>query len=162
MCIRDRDERNQPFSGAWPAWWMREFDNSEWISGRTPIGYDLGNIRTNVKDSLNGISPSLYVIKKFQVSNQDSSSLRPLLLRINYNDGFIAWLNGKEIARANNGVKNSHIYWDQISYRANSTSTRLTNIRVGTSDDLLIDGENTIAIQPVSYTHLTLQTSDLV
>ena len=25
------DERNQPFSGTWPAWWMREFDNSEWI-----------------------------------------------------------------------------------------------------------------------------------
>ena len=149
------DERNQPFAGTWPAWWMREFDNSEWISGRTPIGYDLGNIRTNVKDWLNGISPSLYVIKKFQVNKEDSSSLRPLLLRINYNDGFIAWLNGKEIARANNGVKNSHIYWDQVSYRANSTSARLTNIRVGTADDLLIDGENTIAIQLNNHNPLT-------
>ena len=32
------DERTQPFAGTWPAWWMREFDHSEWISGRTPIG----------------------------------------------------------------------------------------------------------------------------
>ena len=149
------DEKNQPFSGTWPAWWMREYDNSEWRSGRTPIGYDLGNIRTNVKDSLNGISPSLYVIKKFQVGKEDSSSLRPLLLRINYNDGFIAWLNGKEIARANNGIKNSHIYWDQVSYRASSTSTRLTNIRVGTANDLLINGENTIAIQLNNHNPLT-------
>ena len=65
------DERNQPFSGAWPAWWMREFDNSEWISGRTPIGYDLGNIRTNVKDWLNGISPSLYCLLYTSPSPRD-------------------------------------------------------------------------------------------
>ena len=149
------DEKNQPFAGTWPAWWMNEFDNSQWKTGRTPIGYDLGNIRTNVKNIIHGVSPSLYVIKKFDVSNQDASSSKPLLLSINYNDGFIAWLNGKEIARANNGSKNAHIYWDQVSYRANSTSTRLTDIRLGLSDDYLIEAENTIAIQLNNHNPLT-------
>ena len=149
------DEKNQPFAGSWPSWWMNDFNNSNWKTGRLPIGYDLGNIRTNVKDSIYGISPSIYVIKTFQVSDADSSSSRPLTLSINYNDGFIGWLNGKEIGRANNGVKNSHIYWDQVTYRAGSTSTRLTDLQIGTSNELLKNGQNTLAIQVNNHNPLT-------
>ena len=149
------DENNQPFAGNWPSWWMNDFNNSNWKTGRLPIGYDLGNIRTNVKDSIYGISPSIYVIKTFQVSDADSSSSRPLTLSINYNDGFIGWLNGKEIGRANNGVKNSHIYWDQVTYRAGSTSTRLTDLQIGPSNELLKNGQNTLAIQVNNHNPLT-------
>ena len=41
------NENNQPFAGNWPSWWMNDFNNSNWKTGRLPIGYDLGNIRTN-------------------------------------------------------------------------------------------------------------------
>ena len=149
------DANDQPFAGNWPAWWTNQFDHSNWKTGRTPIGYDLGSIRTNVKTKLYGISPSLYVRKKFSVSAQDANSQRSLLLNINYNDGFIAWLNGKEISRANNGETKSHIYWDQVSYRASSSSTRFTKLRVGTSRELLKTGENILAIQVTNNDPLT-------
>ena len=149
------DANDQPFAGNWPTWWVNQFDHSNWKTGRTPIGYDLGSIRTNVKTKLYGISPSLYVRKKFSVSAQDANSQRPLLLSINYNDGFIAWLNGKEISRANNGEAKSHIYWDQVSYRAGSSSTRFTKLRVGTSREFLRTGENTLAIQVTNNDPLT-------
>ena len=93
--------------------------------------------------------------KSFSVSVQNAASQRPLVLSINYNDGFIAWLNGKEISRANNGESKSHIYWDQVSYRTGSSSTRFTNLRVGTSKELLMTGENTLAIQVTNNDPLT-------
>jgi len=149
------DANDQPFAGNWPAWWTNQFNHSDWKAGRTPIGYDLGTIRTNVKTKLYGISPSLYVIKKFSVSSQEAESQRPLVLNINYNDGFIAWLNGKEISRSNNGEAKSHIYWDQISYLTGPSSTRFTRLRVGTSKNLLMAGENTLAIQVTNNDPLT-------
>ena len=149
------DANDQPFAGNWPAWWANQFDHSSWKTGRTPIGYDLGSIRTNLKTKLYEISPSLYLRKSFSVSAQNAASQRPLVLSINYNDGFIAWLNGKEISRANNGESKSHIYWDQVSYRAGSSSTRLTKLRVGTSEELLMTGENTLAIQVTNNDPLT-------
>lgn len=149
------DSNDQPFAGNWPAWWTNQFDHSNWKTGRTPIGYDLGTIRTNVRSQLYGISPSLYVRKEFSVSAQDATSQRPVILSINYNDGFIAWLNGKEISRANNGEAKSHIYWDQISYRAGSSSTRFTNLKVGTSREILKAGENNLAIQVTNNDPLT-------
>jgi hypothetical protein len=149
------DSNDQPSAGNWPTWRANRFDHSNWKTGRTPIGYDLGSISTNVKSQLYGISPSLYVRKKFSVSAQDANSQRPLVLSINYNDGFIAWLNGKEISRANNGEAKSHIYWDQISYRTGSLSTRFTKLRVGTSKEILKAGENTLAIQVTNNDPLT-------
>ncbi|MDG1853089.1 MAG: hypothetical protein P8I97_02935, partial [Verrucomicrobiales bacterium] len=68
------DSNDQPFAGNWPAWWTNQFDHSNWKTGRTPIGYDLGTIRTNVRSQLYGISPSLYVRKEFSVSAQDATS----------------------------------------------------------------------------------------
>ena len=31
------DENNQPFAGNWPSWWMNDFNNSNWKTGRLPI-----------------------------------------------------------------------------------------------------------------------------
>ena len=92
------DANDQPFAGNWPAWWTNQFNHSDWKAGRTPLGYELGTIRTNVKTKLYGSSPSLYVIKKFSVSSQEAESQRPLVLNINYNHGFIAWLNAKAVS----------------------------------------------------------------
>jgi hypothetical protein len=141
------DGNNQPFVGSSPIWRAADFNDSLWQIGNTPIGYDLGTINTNLGNILRGISPSLYVRKSFNVPANKASSSRPLILRINYNDGFIAWVNGTEIARANTGADKAHIFFDQVAYRGSSIGTSTSDFNLGTTSALLSPGDNTLAIQ---------------
>ncbi len=141
------DENGQPFVGSYPPWRNAGFNDSLWSNGNTPIGYDLGSINTNLGNTLRGISPSLYVRKGFNVPAGKASSSRPLILRINYNDGFIAWVNGVEVARANAGAEKAHLYFDQVAYRGSTVGTATSSFNLGNSSSLLLPGENTLAIQ---------------
>ncbi|MCP4846798.1 MAG: hypothetical protein GY899_02490 [Verrucomicrobiaceae bacterium] len=145
------DENEQPFVGSYPPWRNPDFNDSLWLNGDTPIGYDLGNIKTNLGNTLRGISPSLYVRKGFNVPAGMASSSRPLILRINYNDGFIAWVNGIEVARANAGEEKAHLYFDQVAYRGSSIGTATSSFNLGSSSALLSPGENTLAIQIANH-----------
>lgn len=141
------DENGQPFVGSYPPWRNSGFNDSLWSDGNTPIGYDLAGINTNLGNTLRGISPSLYVRKGFNVLASKASSSRPLILRINYNDGFIAWINGVEVARANAGAAKAHLYFDQIAYRGSTIGTATSSFNLGNSSSFLVPGENTLAIQ---------------
>jgi hypothetical protein len=141
------DQNNQPYVGSNPSWRSEDFNDSLWKNGRTPIGYDLGSIRTDLGSTLRRVSPSLYVRKSFSVPDGKASSSSPLILRINYNDGFIAWINGVEVARANAGEQKAHIYFDQVAYRASTIGTSTSSFNLGRSSSLLVPGENTLAIQ---------------
>jgi len=146
------DENEQPYVGSGAPWWSEAFDDSTWETGNTPIGFDLGTIATNVRSEMRDITPSLYVRKTFTASASQANSNNDLVLRINCNDGFIAWLNGVEVARCNMGADKAHIYADQLAYRGASTSTATTDITLGSASDLLENGGNTLAIQVANYT----------
>lgn len=145
------DDNDQPFVGSGPAWWAPSFDASTWRRGNMPIGYSLGAISTNLSSTLSNKSPSFYVRKEFTASPAQASSNQNLTLRINFNDGFIAWLNGVEIARENMGAAKAHLYHDQLSYRQASTSTATKDFDLGITSGLLNSGENTLAIQVNNY-----------
>ncbi len=146
------DADDQPFAGSGPAWWSPGFSDALWDVGPTPIGFELGAIATNVGAALDGVSPSLYVRKTFTASAGDAASGSDLILRINYNDGFIAWINGKEADRANMGAEKAHIYHDQISYRSTPNSTATQDFNLGAASAFLTDGANLLAIQVGNYT----------
>lgn len=155
------DANEQPFIGAAPAWWSPNFNDDVWESGNLPIGYSSGSISTNLGTQLRDISPSFYVRKNFNASAASAGSSQQLQLEIEYNDGFIAWLNGVEVARENMGATKAHIYHDQLSYRASTQSTTTRTIDLGVSSNLLQDGENTLAIQINNYTINTSMRLDL-
>lgn len=141
------DDQEQPYVGSGPAWWSREFDSGTWNEGPMPLGFSLGAISTNLSSQLLNTSPSFFVRKSFQVSPSQASSDQELVLRINFNDGFIAWLNGREIARENMGAPKAHVYHDQLSYRSSQNTTALTDYSIGSASTLLDEGENVLAIQ---------------
>lgn len=141
------DGDGQAYAGSGHPWWSPRFDDTTWQSGATPIGFDLGSISTNLSATVKGVTPSVYVRKAFTASAAAASSGSDLVLTINCNDGFVAWLNGKELARCNMGPAKAHIYHDQIAYRSAANSTATTNISFGTASDCLVEGENTLAIQ---------------
>ncbi|MGJ8696061.1 MAG: lamin tail domain-containing protein [Verrucomicrobiaceae bacterium] len=141
------DANDQPFAGSGPAWWAPTFDDTDWIDGSAPIGYSLGSLSTNLFSTLRNVSPSFYTRTTFDVSAGEASSSSPLRLNINYNDGFIAWINGIEVARSNMGAPKSHIYHDQLSYVESTLSTNTQTFNLPIASSLLVEGDNVIAIQ---------------
>ncbi|MDB4398493.1 hypothetical protein N9001_03020 [Akkermansiaceae bacterium] len=146
------DENDQAYPGSGPAWWSESFDDSRWQSGKLPMGYSLGSIATDLGSGLRSISPSFYVRKDFEASTSEAASSAPMVLRINYNDGFIAWINGVEVARGNMGAAKAHIYHDQLSHRGSTLGTNSESITLPIASELLIRGKNVIAVQVNNYT----------
>src|SRR5262245_42866050 len=83
-------------------WTDPRFDDSGWLEGKTAIGFSQRTpafeVATDVGTLMLAISSSLYVRIPFVLEGEPP----PLLvLRLKYDDGFIAYLNGEEIARRN-------------------------------------------------------------
>jgi len=75
-------------------WRSPGYDDSHWASGRAGIGFGDGDDSTEIPRGY-----SVYIRKKFIL--RDTSKIQQLLLLLDYDDGFVAYLNGTEVARAN-------------------------------------------------------------
>ncbi|MFM7683268.1 MAG: hypothetical protein ACKO7P_11045, partial [Bacteroidota bacterium] len=67
-----------------------------WLSGIGGIGFGDGDDGTTI-----GTSTSVYLRKTFNLTNVND--IKRLILYMDYDDGFVAYINGVEIARANLG-----------------------------------------------------------
>jgi len=79
-------------------WYKLNYDDSSWLTGKAGFGYGDGDDMTVINDMMKHY-PALYVRKKFNYSGD--YPIDTMLLDIYYDDGFIAYLNGHEIARVN-------------------------------------------------------------
>ncbi len=84
-------------------WKQVGFPQKAWATGKNGIGFDEGTnllpyIGGDVSALMRGKSSSLLIRAPFSHTND---SLDRLTLRMHYNDGFIAWINGQEVARRN-------------------------------------------------------------
>jgi hypothetical protein len=84
-------------------WTHREFDASKWKRGAAGFGFGDENFRTELKKS-RGKRSSIYLRKEFTVEQVDK--ITELGLIVNYSDGFIAYINGREVARKGIGRSN--------------------------------------------------------
>jgi hypothetical protein len=141
-----------PVDGSEDALWRgAEFDNAAWTGSPMGLGYDTGpdylpHIGSNLAATMQGQNTSVYLRARFDVSQP--SQLSDLCLRMKYDDGFIAYLNGVQVAAANApavGVAD----WQSA---APTTHDDLQAVRfndfplVGSGADLLSIGENVLAI----------------
>ena len=79
-------------------WAYVEFDDSEWRAGPTGFGFGDMDDATKTKD-MKGRYLSLYTRFAFYVADPDQENL--LRLIVDYDDGFVAYLNGVEVFRRN-------------------------------------------------------------
>ncbi len=130
------------------SWTDPDFNDSSWRSGTTAVGYDRNPdyrplIGTNVESDMYGEQTSVYVRIAFNV--EDPDDFEGLTLKIRYDDGFVAYLNGVRIAadRAPQNLSwNSAATDDHPDSEALSPqSYDLTNVR-----SLLRPGKNVLAI----------------
>ncbi|MEC9328026.1 MAG: lamin tail domain-containing protein [Verrucomicrobiota bacterium] len=83
-------------------WQETLFDDSDWFEANTGIGYDnstkyiphLGE-GGDVKAAMRGVNASIYIRVPFTLN--DASGVSDLILRMKWEDGFIAYLNGTKI-----------------------------------------------------------------
>ena len=125
-------------------WKQANFDDSIWLLGAGGIGYADGDDNTIIT-----ATPSLFMRRKFEVV--DLSKIEAAILHADYDDAFVAYLNGVEIARANIEGTSPAFYADAIEGREAVVyeGGRHEPYFLGRNlvKELLQNGENTLAIQ---------------
>ena len=82
------------------------FDDDTWMLGTGGLGYDTGNeyqdfIGMDVMDSMRGKNGSAFIRIHFEAGSQVNEETNLMVLRMRYDDGFKAFLNGVHIASSN-------------------------------------------------------------
>jgi hypothetical protein len=80
------------------AWRQRSFNDAGWLQGRASIGYGEAFIATSLDDMRGGYS-SVCLRRTFEVA--DPAAVASLVLEVQYDDGFNAWINGVHVTGGN-------------------------------------------------------------
>jgi len=146
--VKNTDQWNYFVGNTEPSnqWIQPSFDANAWSEGQGGFGYDDGDDNTTIE-----ATSSVYIRKTFNLV--DTSVIKHLILQADYDDAFVAYLNGVEIARSNIGTvgvppafdalattfKEANLYLGELP---ESYEFRPTNFR-----SFIKQGSNTLAIQ---------------
>lgn len=132
-------------------WGAPAFSDVSWASGATPIGAGTApsgtTIATNVGGQLVGVTPSLYARITFTATAGDLADPLPLQLLMGFDDGFVAYINGLEVARANLGPQNSFVPHSAVATAANASPQSYVTHTLDPPARLLKAGLNVLAVQ---------------
>ena len=131
-----------------PANWKNlDFDESNWSSGQGGFGYSDGDDNTVIPNTL-----AVFIRKSFQVNDLDE--ILSAVVHCDYDDGFVAYLNGVEVARSYNmGTPGSIVPYDQTTdsdHEAVMYQGGVPDVFILDYNDLdgsLQEGENIFAIE---------------
>jgi CotH kinase protein/Concanavalin A-like lectin/glucanases superfamily/Lamin Tail Domain/Bacterial Ig domain/Immunoglobulin domain len=136
-------------------WTAFEFDEASWAAGATGVGYDrqtigvnfLPYIGLNVETAMYNVNQTLYVRVPFEVANPDE--LAGLTLRMRFEDGFIAYLNGVEVASSNAPANPT---WNSgaLGPRTDLAATNAVDFDVTEFRGFLVAGQNVLAFQALN------------
>lgn len=131
-------------------WTQAGFDDSSWSTGNSGIGFESAGgplepgVTTSIRDDMFNVNASCYMRFEFEFDNPDN--INSMILGMKYDDGFIAYLNGVEVAR------------DRVpavsTWNSNATGSRNDNTAIGAfvefditaNANAVLDGTNVLAI----------------
>ncbi|NOY62941.1 MAG: hypothetical protein GXP10_07310 [Gammaproteobacteria bacterium] len=123
-------------------WAAAAFDDSAWLSGPSGFGYGDNDDATVLNDMQDGYL-SVYLRKTFSVT--DASSVAGMALNIHFDDGFVAYLNGVEIARGNMPV--GAVDNNTPANGNNEASATPEAFNLDASISSLVNGSNVLAVE---------------
>ncbi|MBT6660033.1 MAG: hypothetical protein HOB00_07065 [Verrucomicrobia bacterium] len=126
-------------SGGDLEWAEPDFDDSDWPSGASPIRYGDGNGGTVIGDMRNTYS-TMFFRRTFTVPNPAQISALDLL--VDYDDGFVVWINGEQVLNVGGSADFSHDSFASISHESGNVET----FALANPGQYLVDGKNLIAI----------------
>lgn len=127
-------------------WYSPLFAPNGWATGPGGIGYGDGDDNTIIDNTI-----SLYMRHQFSVF--DLAAVESIVLHADYDDAFVAYLNGIEIARANIGEVGDHPAHDQTANEWREAtmyeggSPEAFNISNELMQATLREGPNILAVQ---------------
>jgi len=120
------------------------FDDSAWAQGAAPFGY--GPLSYGTSPDMRYNYPTLFLRQRFTVQNPGAVS--SLALDVDYDDGFILWLNGEEIARVNvQGEPGATIAHDQTCTGYVAGNTAAYTATCETAQIPRLQTNNVVAVQ---------------
>ena len=129
-------------------WTQLNSSISNWLIG--PSGFGYGD---NDDNTYTGPLNSIFVKKMFNI--EDPENISKLLFHMDYDDGYIAYINGEEFSRRNMGPENSDVVFNQYSTGLHEAEIYAGGfpepILIDLSEHQLIQGENIIAVQVHNY-----------
>ncbi|NIP26327.1 MAG: hypothetical protein GWN67_15330, partial [Phycisphaerae bacterium] len=115
------------------------------IEGRYLSPWTGSWIATDIEEEMQGVNSSLWIRIEFQLEEGQAATFDTLTLRMKYEDGFVAYINGQEVVSRN--APNS-IYWDSAALSdrpdANASVTEVINLTAFLST--LQNGMNVLSI----------------
>ncbi|MBN1670088.1 MAG: DUF4038 domain-containing protein [Kiritimatiellae bacterium] len=125
------------------AWRGLGFQDGGWSTGAAPLGYGQPELGTTLADMQNAYS-CVFMRREFVV--QDPAQVGELNLWARYDDGFIMWINGEEVARVNVAGSRGEF----VPYTAFSVENRSdvwSAVLAGAGMPALRAGANVLAVQ---------------
>ena len=141
-----------PPDGSLGKTWTRVgFDDAAWDKVATGVGYDENSTYIpefgaggNLGNRLNNINTSLYLRVLFDLA--DASAISKLTLKMKYDDGFAAFLNGVRVAFSNSPASTT---WNSkaTGSHADGDATTFKAFNISAHAHLLDTGANVLAVQ---------------
>lgn len=135
------------------AWFKSSFDDSSWVAGTNGAGYEAGQgfeklitPNFNFIGQMHNKATSLYLRFPLEIDDLDSiHATKNLLLRMKCDDGFVAYINGHEVARMN-APENAQ--WDSraTSSGDDGANSSFSSFNISPHKDKFRKGRNLLAI----------------
>jgi acid phosphatase type 7 len=132
----------QYMAGADPSedWTQLNFEAAGWQTGKAGFGYADNDDKTVLSDMKDKYT-AVYVRKMFKVDK--AADVGELGLAVNYDDAFIAYINGREVLRV--GISSGA--GKDVAKPASHEAEGFEYFKIGEEDEVLKDGENVLAIE---------------
>ena len=145
----DTLEPSTQYSQALRPWTLEDLDDSSWQTGTTAVGYDYPTFIGLDVCGMHNVNSTVYVRIPFEVDNP--AAIETLTLRMRYEDGMIAYINGHEVARSNAPAPTTET-WNSgaPAYRLNRVAVNPVDYPVSQFDFLHV-GTNMLAVQGLNY-----------
>jgi len=137
--------------GEGSVWFTNSFNDSAWRSGTGGVGYETSTgyeayFNIDVGQEMYNINGGCYIRIPFTVSEAEYSNL---MLKVRYDDGFVAYLNGAEVARRN---FTGEPQWNSVASTQNDDQAAVVQATIDISEyaGLLGQGGNLLAIHALN------------
>ena len=149
-CVKDNENWKYIVPAATiPNWTSVAFNDAAWANGNGGMGFGDADDLTVIPTS----SRSVYMRKTFNIV--DTSVIGAVVFCMDYDDGFIAYLNGTEIARSNmplNPAYNALATADHEAQLYQNLQPSYYTLSAQAIDTLLKPGVNVLCVQTHNYT----------
>ncbi|MBI4603763.1 MAG: DUF1800 family protein [Planctomycetes bacterium] len=148
----EKDWRYLKGSSEPPAGWKDpSFDDSAWLKGAASIGYGDDDDATVLGDMQNNYT-TVYLRKAFTLKDPPARK-QHLILSVVIDDGFVAYLNGAEVARFNApGEAGKPVPFDALASQAHEAGRTPVQFNLNAARDRLVAGKNVLAIHVLNVT----------